>query len=52
MCAFFKRYLFLAVLVLHSCAGFSLVTGSGPYSLAELPRLLTAVASLVAEHRL
>ena len=33
-------------------AGFSLVVTSGGYSLAVVRRLLIAVASLVAEHRL
>ena len=41
-------YLFLAVLRLHRCRGFSsLVVASGGYSLAGVPGLLTAVASLV-----
>ena len=45
-------YLFLAVLGLSCCAGFALVVVSGGYSLAEVPRLLMAVASLVGEHGL
>ena len=32
--------------------GFSLVVTSGGYSLVEVPRLLSEVVSLVAEHRL
>ena len=42
----------LAVLSLHCCSGFSPVVVSRAYSLVAVPRLLTAVASLVAEHRL
>ena len=45
-------YLFLAVLGLHCCSGFSLVVASRAYSLVAVHGLLTAVASLVAEHRL
>ena len=45
-------YLFLAVLVLRSCAVLSLDLTSGGYSLAAMCRLLFAVASLVAGHRL
>ena len=45
-------YLFLAVLGLHRCPGFSLVAASGGYSLVLIPGLLIAVASLVAKHRL
>ena len=45
-------YLFLAVLGLHRCAGMSLVSVSGGYSLVVMRRLLIAVASLAAEHRL
>ena len=44
--------LLLAVLVLHSCAGFPLVTASGGCSLVAVPRLPTAVASHVVECRL
>ena len=44
-------YLFLATLGLHCCMGFSPVAVSQGYSLAVVPRLLIAVASLVAEHR-
>ena len=40
-------YLFLAVLGLHCCKGFSLVVASEGYSLAVVCRLLIAVASLV-----
>ena len=42
-------YLFLAVLDLHQCAGFSLVAVSRTCSL-EVHELLIAVASLVAGH--
>ena len=45
-------YLFLAVLVLRSCAVLSLDLTSGGSSLAVMCRLLIAVASLVGEHRL
>ena len=41
-------YLFLAVLGLHCCTGFSLVEASGGYSLVVVRRLRIAVASLVA----
>ena len=44
--------LFLAVLDLHCCTGFSLVAGSEGYSLAVVLRILIVVAFLVAEHRL
>ena len=37
---------------LHCCAGFSLVASSRGYSVVMVCRLLIAVASLVAEHRL
>jgi len=42
----------LAVLGLRCCVGFSLAAGSRGYSLVPMDRLLTAVASLVVEHRL
>ena len=45
-------YLFLAVLGLCCCKGFSLVVESEGYSLAAAGRLLAAVASPVAEHGL
>ena len=41
----------MAVLGLCCCIGFSLVVASGGYSLV-IDRLLIAVASLVAKHRL
>ena len=44
-------YLFLAVLGLHCCAGFSLVVVSGSYSLVTTHRRLVMVASLVAGSR-
>ena len=46
-----KNNLFLAVLALHCCEGFSLVSVSGGYSSVAVPGLLIEVASLV-EHRL
>ena len=45
-------YLFLTVLVLSCCMGFSLVVVSGGYSLAVIYSLLIAVASLIVEQRL
>ena len=45
-------YLFLAVLGLHCCAGFSLAADSRGYSLYVARGLLTAVASPVTEHGL
>ena len=42
-------YLFLAVLGLCCCTGFSLVAASGGYSPVAVPGLLIVVASLVAE---
>ena len=45
-------YLFLAVLGLHCCVGFGLAVASRGYSLDAVHRLLFAVVSLVAEHRL
>ena len=44
--------LFLAVLDLHCCMGFSLVADSRGYSLVAVCVLLVAMACLVAEHRL
>ena len=50
---FFKFiYLLLADWVFAAARGLSLVVASGKYSLAAVCRLLVAVASLVAEHRL
>ena len=46
---FFKLILFLAVLGLCCCTGFSLVVASGGYSPVAVPGLLIVVASLVAE---
>ena len=48
----FNIYLFLATLHLSCCSGFSLVVESRGHALVVAPRLLTAVASLVVEHRL
>ena len=45
-------YLFLAVLGLHCCTGFSLVVVSGGYSPAGVHGLFIVVASLVVEHGL
>ena len=39
-------------LFIFGCAGFSLAKASRGYSLVAVPRLLTAVASRVVEHRL
>ena len=47
-----KFYLFIAVLGLRCCLGFSLGAAGGGYSLVVVHRLLTEVASLVAEHGL
>ena len=47
---FFKLY--LAVLGLHCCSGFSLVVASGGYSLGAVHGLLIVVPSLVADNRL
>ena len=44
------RYLFLAVLGLHCCTGFSLAVDGGSYCLAVVLGLLV-VTSLVVEHR-
>ena len=52
---FFKKlfiYLFLAVLGLHCCVGFSLVAVSKGKSLVVVCRLLIVAASLVRKHRL
>lgn len=38
---------FLDALGLHGCVGFSLVESSGGYSVAAVPKLLPAVASLI-----
>ena len=48
----FFIYLFLSVLGLRCCMGFSPVAASRGYSLVAVCRPLTAVVSLVAEHRL
>ena len=45
-------YLFLAVLGLHCCSGFSLVVTSRGYSLVAVQGLLIVVASLAAEYKL
>jgi len=52
VCLYNFIYLFLAVLGLHCCGGFSLVAASESYSLVPVWRFLIVVASLVAEHRL
>ena len=52
VCDFFLKqfvHLFLAVLGLGCCAGFSLVVASGGYSQVAMCGLLTVVASLVAK---
>ena len=48
---FIYWFLFLAVLGLRGCTGFSLAVASGGYSLVVACRLLIAVASL-AKYRL
>ena len=45
-------YLFLTVLDLHCCVGFSLVSASGSDSRVVIHRFLITVASLVEEHGL
>ena len=40
------------MLGLHCCRGFSLIAGSGSYSLVALFRLLISMASLIVEHGL
>ena len=53
MCTSFKTFfIFLAVLGLCCCTGFSLVVVSGGCSLVAVHGLLIVVTSLVAEHRL
>ena len=49
---FLESCLFSVVLGLRCCSGFSLVAVSRGYSLVAMLRLLTAIASLVAELRL
>ena len=49
---FIYIYLFLAVLVLGCCMGFSLVEASRGYFLIAVCSLLIVVASLIAEHGL
>ena len=44
-------YLFVAVLGLHCCVGFSLVAASGGYFLVVARGLLTGVASPIENHR-
>ena len=48
----FVYLLFLSVLGLHSCMGFSLVVVNGGHSLIAMRRLLIVVTSLVAERGL
>ena len=48
----FFKFNYFWLLGLHCCMHFSLVSGSGGYSLVVMCRLLFAVASLVTEHRL
>ena len=48
----FFLLLFLAVLSLHCCAGFSLAGVSGGYSPVAVHGFLTEAASLVMEHSL
>ena len=49
---FFKKKIFLTVLGLCCCPGFSLLVASGGYSLVAVCGPLTAVAASVAKHRL
>ena len=44
-------YLFLAVLCLHCCMGFPLVSGNGGYTLVAVCSFLIVVASLVKKRR-
>ena len=48
---FFYLFYFWLYWVFTCCVGFSLVAASRGHSLAVVPRLLAAVASLVVEHR-
>ena len=53
--SFFKNtfiYLFLTMLGLRCCSGFSLVLASRGYSLVAVRRPLIEMASLLAEHGL
>ena len=50
--SWFFIYLFFSVLGLRCCVGFSPVAASRGYSLVAVCRLLIAVVSPVAEHRL
>ena len=52
VCLLIYLFLFLAVLGLRCCAGFSLAVVSGACSRIVVHRLLIAVPSLVGEHRL
>ena len=52
MLSFFLFKIYLVVLGLPCCLGFSLVVVSGDLSPAVVHRLLITVASLVVEHRL
>ena len=50
---FFNNFIYLlTVLGLHCSMDISLVAASRGYSLVSVRRLLTAVASLIVEHRL
>ena len=48
----FLIYLFLVVLGLHCCMGFSLAVASRGCSLVTVSLLLVVVASLAVEHKL
>ena len=52
MCKKKVIYLFMAVLSLRCCMGFSLVVANGAYPLVAVCGLLIVVASLIAEHGL
>ena len=49
---FLKSYLFLAVLGLCCYVGFSLIVGSGDYSLVSMLELFTVLVSLVGKYGL
>ena len=49
---FIILFIYLAVLGLRCCAGFSLIMASGGYPLVAVQRLLLVVASLIVERGL
>ena len=52
VCLFVFNFVSLAVLGLHCCARLSLAVASWGYSLVVMHKLLIAIVSLVAEHKL